>query len=215
MLPRQFPLLLLGLALTPACGGSDDDAAQNDTTGGPCFTVTPDATAAALGALPGKEPQCFRTADYSSETRADGAAEIVAAIGIVGEGGPGPPGQWGTGVYLELTYVDAKPAAASFHAGDRCGFGDPSVKVVLEYDAYDASDGIYGQWSCTTCMDASSTFDLSITSVEGQPPTSLANGPILTNDTIHGTLHAVCAASTSPAMGKKSGAGNVTIDGRF
>ena len=215
MLSRRFVPLTLCLAFAPGCGGSDDDAGKSHTSNGACFTVTPDAAAAAVGALAGKEPQCFRTAQYNSQTGADGAAELVAGMGIIGEGGPGPPGQWGTTVSLVLTYLDAKPGPASFHAGDSCGFGDPSVKVLLVYDAYDASDGVYAQWSCTTCMDESATFDLSITSVEGRPPADLPSGTLLTNDTIHGKLHAVCAPSTSPAMGDKAGSGNVTIDGVF
>ena len=215
MLSRVFTLTLL-LGFAPACGGGDDDDANDDATDdGPCFTVTPDAEATAVGAIAGEESQCLRGGDYRSQTGADGSAELVTQIAIEGEGGPPAPGPWGTAVALELTYVDTRPAPASFHATDRCGFGSPSVKVLLGYAAYDAADGVYSQWSCTTCMDQSATFDLSITSVEGQPPTSVENGPLLTNDTVHGTLHAVCSPSTSPAMGDKSGAGNVTIDGPF
>lgn len=73
---------------------------------------------------------------------------------------------------------------------------------------YDPTDDVAALRSCTTCMDASATFEMSATSVVAHQSTVLENP-------IHGTLRAVCGPISSPPSGRKQGAGNVTIDGPF
>jgi hypothetical protein len=213
MLKRYAATLHVLLVLTPGCGGNPDDTSKNGDAA--CFTVTPDASATALGAIAGKATQCVRLTSYDQETASDGSSSTTTEVLIDAEGNGRPSPGWATSASLDMMYVDANVAPATFHASDRCGYGRPSVKVTLGYEAYDPSDGVYAEWSCTTCMDQSATFDLSITAVEGRPPANVGAGLTPTKNTIHGTLHAVCAPSTSPATGNKPGAGNVTIDGPF
>jgi hypothetical protein len=203
------------LAVTPGCGGGDD-AAKGEAAGShECFTVTPDSTAAALGAFSGKQTQCNRTTWYKQQTASDGAMVSVADVVISGEaGGNAVPGRWASSVDLEMIYADTAVAPAAFHESDRCGLAHPSVKVTLGYEAYDPSDGVYAAWACKTCGEPTATFDLSITSVEGHAPANIEDEP-LTRNTIHGTLHAVCAPSATPSPDSKAGAGTVTIDGPF
>jgi len=211
-MPLRCVLLTSLLVLSPGCGSEAPSSANAKDT---CFSVTPDASAAAIGAIAGKQNYCLRNMQYSQEDVLNVGTEHIVAVTVEGMNNATPAPYWSSTVSLVVDYVDTPVAPGEFHATDRCGFGTPTKKVSLGYEAYDAAADKYAEWSCKTCLDDTSTFDLSISSVVGHPPTTVGGVTSGPRNTIHGKLHAVCGPSTSPSMSDEPGVGQVTIDGPF
>jgi hypothetical protein len=213
-LHRKLSLMLSVCAALLACSGSSastpdagsessrDAAARGQTGRVPaiafsndgCFSTQADADAQAAGAVTEALPRCARAVAYTREV----TTVVLTGATFIEDGG-----SIVRRVDVSLNYRPAKVLLGSWDESTPYT-STSGVDVEIGYSARSA-DFVTTAWRCDNSggpgQPALGRFNIVVKSFEKGHPAG--NG--FTTDTVHGTLHAVCAAPK----------GSVTIDGTF